>query len=149
MQAGAEEPAEPTAHSQQPSDPSGWRTWWPRPAELQKIGKDPDYRFTLANERTFLAWIRTSLALLAGGIAVVQLVPSFSIPAGRHLLGIPLVLLSIVLSVYSYQHWASSERAMRLRKSLPPSPLPPILGIAIALISLLALVIITVSSNTK
>jgi putative membrane protein len=116
---------------------------------MRQVGEDPDYRFTLANERTFLAWIRTSLALLAGGIAVVQLVPSFSVPAGRHLLGIPLVLLSIVLSVYSYRHWAAAERSIRLRRPLPPSVLPPLLGAATAVISLLALIIIAVSSGGK
>ena len=31
-------------------------------------GEEPDYRFTLANERTFLAWLRTALALIAGGV---------------------------------------------------------------------------------
>lgn len=35
-------------------------------------GKEPDYRFTLANERTFLAWVRTGLALLAGGLLLDQ-----------------------------------------------------------------------------
>lgn len=60
---------------------------------------EPDYRFTLANERTFLAWIRTALALLAGGVAVIKLVPSFSVAGGGHLLGIPLVVLSLLLSV--------------------------------------------------
>lgn len=40
-------------------------------------GTEPDYRFTLANERTFLAWIRTALALIAGGVAVAQLLPRF------------------------------------------------------------------------
>jgi putative membrane protein len=49
--------------------------------------REPDYRFTLANERTFLAWIRTALALIAGGVAVVQLVPALSIPGVRHGLG--------------------------------------------------------------
>ncbi|WP_283215114.1 DUF202 domain-containing protein [Pseudofrankia sp. DC12] len=61
--------------------------WLRRPAgrtgggkpPVHTVGTDPDYRFSLANERTFLAWIRTALALLAGGIAVVQIVPSFSI----------------------------------------------------------------------
>ncbi len=36
---------------------------------------EPDYRFTLANERTFLAWQRTALGLLAAAVAVVQFVP--------------------------------------------------------------------------
>ncbi len=39
--------------------------WW-------LAGKKPDYRFTLANERTFLAWIRTALALMAGAVGVDQ-----------------------------------------------------------------------------
>ena len=59
--------------------------------------REPDYRFTLANERTFLAWIRTSLALLAGGVAVIKLVPDFSVAGGRHILGFALIGLSIVL----------------------------------------------------
>ena len=52
--------------------------------------EEPDYRFTLANERTFLAWIRTALALIAGGIAVVQFVPAFGIPGVRHGLSVAL-----------------------------------------------------------
>jgi putative membrane protein len=52
--------------------------------------QEPDYRFTLANERTFLAWIRTAFALIAGGVAVVQLVPAFGVPGVRH--GLVLVL---------------------------------------------------------
>jgi putative membrane protein len=99
----------------------------------------------MANERTFLAWIRTSLALLAGGVAVIQLVPSFSIPLGRHILGIALILLSIVLAVSSYRNWALSEHAMRLGQPLPPSPLPRILGVGVSLVSLAALVIVLLS----
>ena len=46
----------------------GWLTRRVFPA-----GREPDPRFTLANERTFLAWIRTALGLLAGGIGVLTL----------------------------------------------------------------------------
>src|SRR2546423_9025501 len=46
---------------------------------------EPDYRFTLANERTFLAWLRTALALLAAAVAVVQLVPEFALPGARRI----------------------------------------------------------------
>src|ERR1700731_987022 len=49
---------------------------------------EPDYRFTLANERTFLAWQRTALGLLAAAVAVVQLVPELTIPGARHALGL-------------------------------------------------------------
>jgi putative membrane protein len=120
----------------------GWRSWWTHPAKIREVGEEPDYRFSLANERTFLAWIRTSLAMLAGGVAVVQIVPNFSITGGRHILGVPLVLLSIVVSVSSYRHWAQSEQALRLGHPLPPSPLPRVLGVGVGLISIAALVFV-------
>ena len=57
----------------------------------------PDPRFTLANERTFLAWSRTALALVAAGLGIVQLLPPFQgVPLGRHLLGVPLIVLGAV-----------------------------------------------------
>jgi putative membrane protein len=112
---------------------------------ILETGDDPDARFSMANERTFLAWIRTSLALLAGGVAVIQLVPNFSVPGGRHLLGIALIALSIVLAVSSYRHWALSEQAMRLGRPLPPSPLPRILGLGVSLVSLATLIIVLAS----
>ena len=49
---------------------------------------EPDYRFTLANERTFLAWQRTSLGLMAAAVAVVQFMPELAIPGLRHVLGV-------------------------------------------------------------
>ena len=121
-----------------------WRTWWHPPRQVRAVGQEPDYRFTLANERTFLAWIRTSLALLAGGVAVIQLVPNFSVPGGRHILGFALIVLSIVIAVSSYRHWADSERALRLGKPLPPSVLPRTLGAGVAAVSLVALILILI-----
>lgn len=121
------------------------RGWWLPPRMIREAGHDPDARFSMANERTFLAWIRTSLALLAGGVAVIQLVPNFSVPGGRHILGVALILLSIILAFSSYRHWALSEQAMRLGHPLPPSPLPRILGAGVSLVSLAALVIVLVS----
>src|SRR6476661_4070594 len=60
-------------------------------------GHDPDYRFTLANERTFLSWIRTALALIAGGVAVVQLVPDFGFPGSRRIVGALLAGMGVAL----------------------------------------------------
>jgi len=57
---------------------------------------EPDYRFTLANERTFLAWQRTALGLLAAAIAVVQLVPELAVPGARHVIGALLAALAII-----------------------------------------------------
>jgi putative membrane protein len=70
---------------------------------------------------------------------VVKLVPNFSIPGGRHILGFALIVLSIVIAISSYRHWAESGRALRLGKPLPPSVLPRTLGAGVALVSLVAL----------
>jgi putative membrane protein len=81
---------------------------------LSDVGEPPDYRYSLANERTFLAWIRTALALLAGGVALVQLVPEFRITGARETIGVVLAALAAVISGWAYRRWESNERAMRL-----------------------------------
>lgn len=80
---------------------------------------EPDPRFTLANERTFLAWVRTALSLLAAGVAVVQLVPSFSVSGVRTALGVALGVLSVVASVGGLLRWRRVEQAMRRDEPLP------------------------------
>lgn len=113
----------------------------PRPGRLRlhEVGESPDYRFSLANERTFLAWVRTSLALLAGGVAVVQIVPDFAFAGARHLLGIILILLAIVIAGTSYARWERRERAIRLGEPLPRSVLPRVVGVGLAVVMVLAL----------
>ena len=118
------------------------RAHWP---PLSSVGHDPDYRFSLANERTFLAWIRTALALLAGGVAAVQLVPAFKFHGGRLILGVTLVVLSIMVAAGSYHRWTANERAMRLGQSLQPSLVPRLLAAGVTLIALLALLMVLVS----
>ncbi len=143
------DPTRPTA--QRPDRPTErtnswwrriWRTWWRSPREIEEVGETPDYRFTLANERTFLAWVRTALALLAAGVAVVQLVPGFSVPGARHVLGIPLVVLSVIVSALGYRHWADRERSMRARQPLPVPGLPRVLALVVLAVSLAALVFV-------
>ena len=53
-------------------------------------GEEPDARFSYANERTFLAWNRTALALIGVGLAVANLLPPFNFAGGRRLLALPL-----------------------------------------------------------
>ncbi len=99
------------------------------------MGQEPDYRFTLANERTFLAWVRTSLALAAGGLAAVSLIPEFY---GSEVLGILLLGLSFATAATSYRRWALNEAAMRLGQPLPPSRLPQMMAAGTALVALVA-----------
>lgn len=97
-------------------------------------GQDPDPRFTLANERTFLAWIRTALALLASGIAVETFTQDvFSIDAKR-LLVVGLLSLSLIVSLSAFWRWLGIERALRQQAALPVSLLTPLLSLACAVL---------------
>ncbi len=82
-------------------------------------GTEPDYRFTLANERTFLAWLRTALGLLAGGVAVHQLVPAPA-AASAVLAGL-CVALAAILAATAYPRWRRVQIAMRAGEPLPRS----------------------------
>jgi putative membrane protein len=108
---------------------------------LNEVGTDPDARFSYANERTFLAWNRTALALIAAGLAVTTLLPKFQFAYGRRLIGVPLIALGAVLAYTSYRRWEDNERAMRLGRPLRPSNLPRILAFGIAIAALLAAVV--------
>jgi putative membrane protein len=114
----------------------GRHSWWVSTEE----GSEPDYRFTLANERTFLAWIRTALGLLAGGIAVRELVPEFEISWARTAISIAAIGASLVAAIGAYLRWVQVQRAVRHGRPLPPATLVPFLVIGIALIALFAIV---------
>ena len=81
--------------------------------------KEPDVRFTYASERTFLAWNRTALALIATGIAATQLLPEFHVEGGRRILGLPMIALGALVAITSFRHWRANERAMRRGEPLP------------------------------
>lgn len=114
-------------------------------APIDSVGKAPDYRFSLANERTFLAWIRTALALLAAGVAVVQLLPRFDVPGGSLTLGVILVALSLVVAVGSYFRWDTNERAMRMQQTLRASRVPPLLALGLTAVAILAMIMILIN----
>ena len=103
--------------------------------------REPDPRFVFANERTFLAWIRTSLALLAGGVAATQLIPDFEVAGARHVLGVPLLALGGVSALVAHWQWARSERALRRGAPLPPSPMLRLVSIAVAAVAIVAVVL--------
>jgi putative membrane protein len=98
--------------------------------------REPDARYTFANERTFLAWNRTALALVIAGLAIVQLLPPFAgLAWGRHLLAVPLIVFGIVLSLGSFVEWGRNQRALRRGEPLPHSPLPLALAIVITAVA--------------
>ena len=112
-----------------------------QPRWVYDEGEDPDPRFSLANERTFLAWVRTALAMFAGGIALHALkVPS--IHWVRVLLVVSLIGLGGLICVFALVRWARVERAMRLRQPLPAFGLGVVMTVALALVALLLVIVL-------
>jgi putative membrane protein len=99
---------------------------------------EPDVRFTYANERTFLAWNRTALALIATGVAATQLLPKLQVEWGRRLLGLPLIALGAIVAAESLRQWRANQRAMRRGDPLPRSRMPLILTIGIVVVGAIA-----------
>src|ERR1700758_3050114 len=112
-----------------------------------KEGEDPDPRFTFANERTFLAWSRTALALVVAGLGIVQLLPPFpGVPWGRHVLGLPLIVFGAVVAVTAYREWTRSQWAMRHEQPLPRSVMPVIMAVIIAAMAVVSAVVVLASA---
>jgi putative membrane protein len=101
-------------------------------------GRRPDYRFSLANERTFLAWIRTALALIAGAIGIDQFATHLGGPMMRDVLVLGLLVAGAALGASAYRRWAATERAMRTDGDIPPPRLFPLISlfVVIAVVSL-------------
>ncbi|HEY7076491.1 MAG TPA: DUF202 domain-containing protein [Solirubrobacteraceae bacterium] len=108
---------------------------------LRDVGDDPDPRFTFANERTYLAWNRTALALIGGGLAAGQLL-HFDSHLVRLIVTIPPILLGGVLAWMSYRRWYANERAMRLNQPLPATGPPWLLGAMLAVLALVIAVLV-------
>jgi putative membrane protein len=90
-----------------------------KPESVYGVGDEPDPRFSLANERTALSWMRTALALVAGGVAIVSLSSLSTLPAWSALVGAAACLGGAALAARAVAAWARVERALRLRQPLP------------------------------
>src|ERR1022692_4349006 len=117
------------------------------PAGSCADGTEPDPRFTFANERTFLAWSRTALALVVAGLGVVQLLPPFpAAPRGRHALGVPLIVFGAVVALAAYREWVISQRALRLGQPLARSVQPRLLAVVIAGMAVISAAVVLASA---
>jgi putative membrane protein len=120
---------------------SGGHSRWPR--SVYGSGDEPDPRYTLANERTFLAWIRTSLALLAGAAAIDALDLPLSDTLQRFAAGW-LALLGLLGALQSWRTWAKTEAALRRGQPLPGSMGKLPLAGGVALIAVVLIVAVAV-----
>jgi putative membrane protein len=116
-------------------------------SRVEDEGTEPDPRFTLANERTFLAWIRTALALVAGGIGLEAFVPRLAVPGLRQALSVCLVLLGSAVSATAWRRWARAQRALRAGEPLPPPRLAPVLAYGIAAVALVTVVLLVATQS--
>jgi inner membrane protein YidH len=103
---------------------------------LHDACQEPDYRFTLANERTFLAWQRTSLGLLAAAVAAVQFMPELPISGMRHLLGATVGVLAIVTAATGLHRWTQVDHAIRRDRPLPRLAAPVYLAWGLVIIGM-------------
>jgi len=112
---------------------------------LHEVGEDPDPRFTFANERTYLAWNRTALALIGGGLAAGELL-KFDSNVVRLLVALPPIALGAALAALSHRRWQANERALRLGQPLPGAGPTRVLAYALALLGVAIGVLVLVDA---
>lgn len=109
----------------------------------RRQGQEPDYRFSLANERTFLAWIRTALAVLAGGILLHEFAPQLQPRWMLLALSTALAVVAAIVGSGAYIRWRANEIAMRHARPLPSSSLVVFLsGVVLALAAAIAVLLV-------
>ncbi|MER5729984.1 DUF202 domain-containing protein [Streptomyces sp. NPDC002138] len=124
----------------------GVRLWF-APRRIRDEGATPDYRFSLANERTFLAWIRTALALVGGGFAVDQFLPDLRW-AVRVGMALALLAVGAACALRAVNHWVRCERAMRRGEDLPLSRFPVVLSLGVGLVAVAMMVVMLLGWTT-
>jgi putative membrane protein len=109
---------------------------------MPPLDEEPDPRISLANERTFLAYNRTALALVVGGLAVSGSDQVLDAPGWVHVVGIPLIAVGAAVGWFSRHRYAEVQEAVRRGDPLPPPPLVRVLSLAVALVAVAALVVV-------
>ena len=114
--------------------PNGWAE------RLLSTGTAPDPRVSLANERTFLAWIRTGLGLIALGVGVATFVSTQMAKGLSILVAAGLVLLGGLICAAAWFRWLRVERSMRAGLGIPPSRMAPLLAFSVAILAVLSII---------
>jgi putative membrane protein len=103
---------------------------------------EPDYRFTLANERTFLAWVRTALALLAAAVALGHLLPGFGPDAVRKIGALALAVLAALTAAVGVWRWRRVQDALDGGAPMPRAQFSWVLSSALVLVSIVVALVI-------
>jgi putative membrane protein len=116
--------------------------------ELTEVGDEPDPRFSFANERTFLAWARTGLALIGGGLVAAQVL-DFGPRSLRFVVAVPAIVLGGVLGIVSYRRWEANERALRLGQPLGYSPMTPLLAGGVVVMATVGVIVVVIAAIVR
>lgn len=108
-----------------------------RPAAVYGVGVEPDARFSLANERTALAWVRTGLGLVAGGVALTSFSTFAEMPVLLEVVAAVACLAGGTLAVYALRSWRTHEIALRTGSPLPAPAALPVLVAGVVSMALL------------
>jgi putative membrane protein len=108
------------------------------PRGVYARGSEPDARFSLANERTFLAWISAGLALISVGVGLASLALGLQ-PGFRTAAAVVLVLAGIACPAQAWFGWAQVETALREGRPLPFAPLVVVLPLVVVVAGVLVL----------
>ena len=108
-------------------------------------GEDVDHRWSLANERTLLAYMRTAPSVLVAGLAIAGTGTVTDAPVWLAALGLPLVALCAIVAVSARRRFFAIHRAMSAGEPLSVPPLASTLPWAIAVVAALGLVLASVA----
>ena len=114
---------------------------WPR--SVYGVGSEPDARFSFANERTFLAWIRTGLGFVTASVAIIALTalrPELELEA--RIAALVLAITGVACGVNAFLGWARNERSLRQSRPLPSSPLMPLLVLVLVVVAAITVVLV-------
>lgn len=110
-----------------------------RPRSVYGVGREPDARFSMANERTALAWVRTGLGLVAGGVALSSLSAIAGLTAFLDVVAAVACLAGGGVAASGLASWRRNERALRLEQPLPaPRTLPVLVAGVVVMAVILA-----------
>ncbi|GAB97833.1 putative membrane protein [Kineosphaera limosa] len=114
------------------------------PRSVYGVGTEPDPRFSLANERTFLAWIGVALAVFSVAVGIESLAVNLE-PTLRTSASLVLMVAGLGCAAQAWWGWRSVERALRLSQPLP-GPRPGLwLTAALSLVGVLLLASVVLS----
>jgi len=111
------------------------------PGQVSPPAEHADYRFLLANERTFLAYTRTALSLQVAGLGVLQFLTQGH-GSVREGLGVALVLVGSFAGLSGYLRFRRNDRTIRAGEDMTTSRSPVVVAAAVAAFPLVAAVLV-------